>query len=107
MISQELHTLFVFKAAAAKVNDFDGTLSWVLQENVLYVMSDENCRQGISKHASGFKSQWTILWWRIKHKDMIIWLVNLRINVVVKPTKPFALINSYKLMLSSSIAIQR
>ena len=27
---------------------------------------------GSQKRASGFKSQWTILWWRIKHKDMII-----------------------------------
>jgi hypothetical protein len=68
----KLHTLFVFKAATAKVDDFNGTLSWMLQENVLHVVSDESHRRGSSKRASGFKSQWTILWWRIKHKDMII-----------------------------------
>lgn len=44
MIDQELRTLFVFKAATAKVNDFNGTFSWMLQENVLYVVSDESHR---------------------------------------------------------------
>lgn len=47
MISRELHTLFVFKAAAAKINDFNGTLSWMFQENVLHAMSDESYRRGI------------------------------------------------------------
>ena len=48
MIDLELHTLFVFKAATAKVDDFNGTLGWMLQEDVLHVVSDESHRRGIS-----------------------------------------------------------
>jgi hypothetical protein len=33
--------------------------------------------------------------------------VKRRIKEVVKPTNPFALISSYKLMLNNSVAIQR
>ena len=41
---KKIHTLFVFKAAASKVNDFNGALRWMLQKNVLHVVSDANHR---------------------------------------------------------------
>ena len=62
LINQELHTFFVFKAAAAEVNDFNGTLGWVLQENVLQAMSDVSHRR-ISK---------THLWLQIAVDDPVV-----------------------------------
>ena len=53
----------MFKAATAKVNNFNGTLSWVLQENVLHVVSDESHRRGISK---------TYLWFQVTVDDPVV-----------------------------------
>ena len=61
----------------------------------------------MSRMFSGFRSQCTMRSCRISARHWSVWLVNRRIRWVLNPSKLFALISSYRLMLSSSIATHR
>lgn len=71
-------------------------------------MTRISLRRGFaSRMFSGFRSQCTMCDWRMSARHVSVCCVNRRMSVVLKPSKLFALISSYRLMLSSSIVTHR
>ena len=60
VIKTQVLTFLVFETAATEVDDFDGTLGRMPEEDVLMQDKSGRIRRGSRRHTSGFKSQCTI-----------------------------------------------